>query len=170
MKYFLKSSPCQLPNLSWQIVQDSSDWQQATINSGNTVIAMYGPLPTPAMALSAMRKGGYEPMDADMPDDWQVPPRDALSTKEVTILFRLKGNKVTSACKNGSLKASLSDDGKYLIHENDAAEWYLRSLRGCKKTKKNDKCCPLCATQMVKHGVGKAPLICPVCHWPKQRS
>ncbi len=170
MKYFLKRSPSPLPGMFWQAQKSDLGWWQASIYSGNTIIGAYGPLPTPAMVLSAMRKNGYEPIDDDMPDDWQIPPRDGLSTKEVTTLLGLKGNRVASACKKGSLKASLGGDGEYFIHEEDAAEWYLMSLRHDKKTRKNSKPCPRCATQMVKDGTGKAPSICPACYWPRQRS
>ena len=168
MNYPIKHSSRLIPDMSWQVSKDNSGWWQATVYSGSTAVDAYGPLPTPAMVLSIMRKNGYEPLDDDMPEGWQVLPRHELSTKEVTALFSLKGNRVASACKKGSLKASLDDDGKYLIHEEDAAEWYLRSLNNGKKLKKNGKLCDLCATQMIKDGVGKAPLICPACHWPRR--
>ena len=169
MKYFISRPISPLPDMYWEERKDCNGWCQANVYSFGTIVYSSPLFPTPAMVLHILKKAGYEFLAEDMPEGWLAPPQQALSTKEVAQAFGLKGNQVSAACKNGSLRSLYNAAGEYSIREEDAADWYLaRTQKKSKPKKVSGQKCPLCDAKMVKDGVGKAPPICSKCGWPRR--
>lgn len=171
MQYTIRHKTNKYPNMYWQSFSDSRGWKQATVFAGEVVLEVFGPLPTAGMVFDQMHKKGYFPYPEDIPEGWTFEVRQNLSTKDITRLFLLNGNQASAACRNGSLSSSVDNDGRFLIAEDAAADWFLSRQKGRKKKARpaTSKECLRCKTKMVKDGIGKVPLICPLCFWPRLR-